>query len=672
MEDSNVSGGSEDRPRTHYSQDAGRDKLAPPIRIGRYPVVGELGRGGMGVVYLAEDPAFPRQIAIKVLPSEFATEPASSSRLHREARLLATINHPNIATVYSLEEDDGHSFLTMEVVTGCTLAERIAAGPLPLAETMHVSRQVLAALETAHRKGIVHRDPKPSNIMVTEDGHVKVLDFGIAKDAGGEHSDSSASVTDPAASLGVMGTPGYASPEQLRGDPVDRRTDIWAFGCILYECLVGERAFPGGSCSEKIAASLEREPDWIAIPKETPEDIRVVMARCITKAPEERFQSVVDLHQQLRLAARQVEESSEEMARAPSRSHQPTSPPRANRNIRLGLVALAVVVLMFAVWQIARHVLLSRATYVVDGSTITGRAPLLGKLWSYNHESPVRVHTLTPWTDRRMVVYGLDVDGPDAGQIFVRDLTSGKLDWQAGPDLDEIAKVFGPERNGMGAFRCRDIRFVDLNGDGELELLAHYGHKLGSASGVSILTRGGTVIGSYYNLGLLYVIHIEDLDLDGKEEILLAGTNNVPAYQGATIILLDDQHCHGAAVDPLWHLDCSLGDSSLVRVVFPHFEQAYMDLLKTTRLVATYLTTTRNAEGDVEISATLGCDRAPHVVTLDQHLNPLGITMSDALAVETIEWPQEKREVFLSSTHSRNWLARHYRYGVLGSRKGDD
>jgi len=217
-------------------------------RLGPYRVVKLLGSGGMGEVYRATDTKLRRDVAIKVLPEGFAQDREHLARFEREAHLLASLNHPNIASIYGLEEDDGKRCLVLELVEGETLAERIAGTALPLDEALGIARQVAEALETAHEKGIIHRDLKPANVMITPEGNAKVLDFGLAKALAPETPDPdmslSPTMTAAATQVGmIMGTAAYMSPEQARGKPVDRRADIWAFGCVLYEMLVGGKPF---------------------------------------------------------------------------------------------------------------------------------------------------------------------------------------------------------------------------------------------------------------------------------------------------------------------------------------------------------------------------------------------------------------------------------------------
>ncbi len=251
-----------------------------PTRIGSYEILDELGRGGMGIVYLAKDTRLDRTIAIKVLSKEFAEDPESFVRFEREAQLLAVMDHPHIATVYSLEEEDGRHFLTMEHVQGRTLSERIKQGTLGLDRALPIARQIAAALESAHNRGAIHRDLQPGNVMITPDGRVKVLDFGLAK--------SISMPTEVTTAGTVMGTPGYMSPEQLRGEPTGVATDIWAFGCLLFACVTGRSPFQMATAMESIAATLRSEPEWSQLPADLPSEFLSLLQRCLAKPPENR------------------------------------------------------------------------------------------------------------------------------------------------------------------------------------------------------------------------------------------------------------------------------------------------------------------------------------------------------------------------------------------------
>jgi len=266
-----------------------------------YRLTEKIGEGGMGEVWRAVDTTLDRAVAIKFLPEIFSQDPERLARFEREAKLLGSLNHPNIATVHGLHEADGSRFLAMELVDGEDLAVRLARGPLPVDEALAVCRQVAAALEAAHSNGVVHRDLKPANVVLTADGQAKVLDFGLAKAVEPDASSSSGSpalsptLTSAGTVAGVLlGTAAYMSPEQARGKPVDRRADLWALGCVIYECLTGSQLFHGETISDSLAAVLRKEPDWSTLPHSTPPMVRLLLQRSLTRNPTKRLQDAGD------------------------------------------------------------------------------------------------------------------------------------------------------------------------------------------------------------------------------------------------------------------------------------------------------------------------------------------------------------------------------------------
>jgi len=280
--------------------------LTPGTRIRTYEIAGALGSGGMGEVYRARDLKLNREVAIKVLPSSFARDAERLARFSREAQVLASLNHPNIAHVHGFEEfsldDQNAGALIMELVEGPTLADRLARGRLPLDEAVAIARQIVAALDAAHAQGIVHRDLKPANIKVRDDGMVKVLDFGLAKLASPDSSGSGAALansptlTAQSTQLGtIIGTAAYMSPEQAKGKAVDKRADIWAFGTVLFEMLAGQPLFQGETISELLASVLKDEPRWNALPAETPVAIRRLLGRCLERDPKRRLHDIADV-----------------------------------------------------------------------------------------------------------------------------------------------------------------------------------------------------------------------------------------------------------------------------------------------------------------------------------------------------------------------------------------
>jgi serine/threonine protein kinase len=263
-------------------------ELSPGTRLGTYEIVAPVGAGGMGEVYRAHDTKLGRDVAIKILPEAFARDAARLSRFQREAKMLASLNHPNIATIYGLEDSNGVHYLVMELVPGETLADRIRRdGAVPIVETLNIANQIAEALEAAHEKGIIHRDLKPANVKVTPDGKVKVLDFGLAKayaeDTGSHDPSSSPTLTAAATMQGtIMGTAAYMSPEQARGKAVDRRTDIWAFGCVLYELASGDQLFGGESVTDTLAQVITKEPDYNRVPSR----VRSLLRWCLERDPK--------------------------------------------------------------------------------------------------------------------------------------------------------------------------------------------------------------------------------------------------------------------------------------------------------------------------------------------------------------------------------------------------
>ena len=283
--------------------------MKPGDQLGPYEIKEPLGAGGMGEVYRTLDPRLDQDVAIKVLPEDFAADAERLARFEREAKLLAQLNHSNIAGIYGLEDADGVRFIAMECVEGETLVERLTAtGRIEVDEALEIARQIAEALEAAHESGIVHRDLKPANVKVTPEGKVRVLDFGLAKawdldaasgSAGGAASISpdlshSPTMMDATCTGVILGTAAYMSPEQARGKPVDKRADIWAFGCVLYEMLAGKRAFTGETVSDTMAAILKEEPDWAPLGQTTPRSIQQLLRRCLTKDPTHRLHDIAD------------------------------------------------------------------------------------------------------------------------------------------------------------------------------------------------------------------------------------------------------------------------------------------------------------------------------------------------------------------------------------------
>ena len=378
-------------------------------RFGGYDVTALLGEGGMGQVWQATDTQLNRQVALKILPDAFAADPDRLARFKREAQILASLNHPNIAAIYGIEEAEGTRALVLELVEGPTLADRIAKGPIPLDEALPIAKQIAEALEAAHEAGVIHRDLKPANIKVRADGTVKVLDFGLAKalDPNPEGDPSqSPTLTAAATQMGViMGTAAYMSPEQARGKPVDRRADIWAFGVVLYEMLTGIRAFGGEDVSLTLSAVLQREPEWAALPTTMPPGLSAYLRRCLQKDPRQRVQAIGDVR--LALAGAFETEGGAGHASAV------TAPATEWR--RMAAVGLAALLLGGALVGVALWGLREAPNQPVVRSVLSGppNPPVL--------VLPIRSDVAIS-RDGRTVVYLTEGDGTQGRVLHVRDI----------------------------------------------------------------------------------------------------------------------------------------------------------------------------------------------------------------------------------------------------------
>ncbi|HKF44384.1 MAG TPA: protein kinase [Thermoanaerobaculia bacterium] len=421
-------------------------------RRGPYEILAPLGAGGMGEVYRARDTRLNRDVAIKALPAEFASDSERLARFQREARLLASLNHANIAAIYGLEEADGARYLVLEIVEGESLAQRLAAGPLPVEEALAVCAQAAAGVSAAHEAGVIHRDLKPGNVMVRPDGSVKVLDFGLAKSAEekGPASDLSAS---PTVSVGtqtgvILGTAAYMSPEQSRGRVLDKRTDIWSFGCILYECLTGSQVFREETVSDTLASIIRSEPDWTALPAETPQKIRDLLRRCLQKDPKRRLHDIAD-------ARIEIEEALASPAQAPAATELGGAAPSRRVPpllwIGLGLVAGAILgALLLKVFSAPPR----REMRPAVRSTIS--LPSETRLWSEN----LRPSWAFSSDGRRLVFRAIR---GDASQLYLRELSR--------PDAEPIPGTqrgfnpfFSPDGEWIAFFTLNDLRKVALSG----------------------------------------------------------------------------------------------------------------------------------------------------------------------------------------------------------------
>ena len=314
--------------------------LATGTRIGSYEIVGPVGAGGMGEVYLARDARLNRDVALKILGDRYRFDAHRLARFEREAQVLASLNHPNIATLLGIESGDDVQALIMEFVDGETLEARLSFGSLPLATALLIAGQIVDALDAAHERGVIHRDLKPANVMLRPDGKVKVLDFGLAKTLETEAESAGASLTTLTATAhAILGTAAYMSPEQARGGAVDRRTDVWGFGCVLYEMLTGRRAFDGVTNSDAMAAVLTQEPDWTPLPAHVPEPVRRLLRRCLEKDARHRIRDIADAREDL-----QAPHYSSAHLAAPA-----TKTERPSRRTTIALAAGALLILLAAI-----------------------------------------------------------------------------------------------------------------------------------------------------------------------------------------------------------------------------------------------------------------------------------------------------------------------------------
>jgi serine/threonine protein kinase/Tol biopolymer transport system component len=383
--------------------------LQAGTRLGPYEITALIGAGGMGEVYRAHDTKLNRDVAIKVLPEVVATDPDRLARFHREAQVLASLNHPNIAHIYGVEDSSSTHGLVMELVDGPTLADRITQGPLPLNEALPIARQIAEALETAHEQGIIHRDLKPANIKVRDDGTVKVLDFGLAKLIDPAVSSNANATMSPTLSLNatmagvILGTAAYMAPEQARGLAVDRRADIWAWACVLFETLSGDRAFGGTDTTEVLAAVVRAEPDWTRLPADTSDSLRRLMRWCLTKDPRQRLAHIHD-------ARLLLEDVQSEVARPSTRDKK--APP-LERVIWASALVLCVTgaVLLWRTRPVARvdssrelHVeLATPPTYDLVSMAMSPNGQMLAYLASINGRSMLWLRSLMTGDARPLI-----------------------------------------------------------------------------------------------------------------------------------------------------------------------------------------------------------------------------------------------------------------------------
>ena len=419
--------------------------------ISHYKVLEKIGQGGMGVLYRAEDTNLSREVAIKVLPEQFTQDPQRLARFEREAKLLASLNHPNIAAIYGLEEADSVRFLALELVPGDTLAERVAKGPVPVEEALEVCRQIAEGVEAAHEKGVIHRDLKPANVKVTPGGKVKILDFGLAKAFEGETPvtdiSQSPTLTEEMTRAGViLGTAAYMSPEQAKGKPVDKRGDIFAFGAILYELLTGRRAFEGETITETLGAIIHREPDWATLPESTPSIIQVLLRQCLQKDPDSRLRDIADF------------QALSDTTLAPVEPISAVQPAQQRWTMAIGLVVLGAVVAGLAVWLLVQPSASeqTQTRFVIRPSPPARLANLAGTDVAISPQG------------RHLVYFATREDGNT--QLYLRSLDDFVDRPIPGTESASGHVFFSPDGESVGFFTQTQLKKVSLAGGSPITL----------------------------------------------------------------------------------------------------------------------------------------------------------------------------------------------------------
>jgi eukaryotic-like serine/threonine-protein kinase len=452
--------------------------LQPGVRLGSYEVLAPLGAGGMGEVYRARDTRLQREVAVKVLPELFAADPDRLARFQREAQLLASLNHPNIGSIYGFEEAEDMRALVLELVEGPTLADKLRQGAIPIDEALPIARQVADALEAAHERGIIHRDLKPANIKLRPDRTVKVLDFGLAKALESHvRTDPSASptITSPAATQAgvVLGTAAYMAPEQAKGLDAGRTADVWAFGCVLYEMLAGRRPFDGESVSEVLAGVLKTDPDWRHLPAQTPASIRRLLRRCLEKEPRQRLQHIGD-------ARLEIEEAL--ASPAPDSS---TPPGSFRRRERLALMSAAVVALAAGGMLGALFFRPAKPGAEVRLEIVT---------------SPTTdVLSLAISPDGQKVVFAAASDGRP--QLWLRRLDSSAARPLAGTDFGTLP-FWSPDSRSIGFFADAKLKRTAIDGGSVHEVASAPGPMGGTWNGDGTILFAPFITGPIFQVSL--------------------------------------------------------------------------------------------------------------------------------------------------------------------------
>ncbi len=533
--------------------------------ISHYRILEKLGEGGMGEVYRAEDTSLKREVAIKVLPEQFTQDAERLARLQREAQILASLNHPNIAAIYGLEQADGVRFLILELVEGQTLAQRLSMGPLPVEESLEICRQIAEGLEVAHESGIIHRDLKPANVSVTPEDKVKILDFGLAKALEAELSPEelahSPTITAEMTRAGViLGTAAYMSPEQARGKPVDKRTDVWAFGCVLYELLTGRQTFAGETITDILGAIVHKEPDWELLPEDTPWGTRRLLQRCLKKDPHERLQHIGDARIEIRQA--QTEPVDPTLAQA--------APVEASSSWRRGMILGVVIGLVgsiagFFLWNLADDSQPRQPTVVRFPVVLPEGATLRGYLLELSPDGTQLVYSAHLEGTPQLYVRALDqleskpIPHTEGGEFpffspngkwvgfFSQDKQAlKKVSLMGGTPqtLCDVEVKFGPGgswgQDGTIVFAPSDGLWRVSEAGGTSEELSGAGYDSVYDSGPQILPGGKAVVFSSREEDLGQSIRVLSLETGEEKVLIQPGSHPRYALTGHLIYALDE------------------------------------------------------------------------------------------------------------------------------------
>jgi Tol biopolymer transport system component/tRNA A-37 threonylcarbamoyl transferase component Bud32 len=463
-------------------------------KLSHFEITAELGRGGMGEVYRATDSKLGREVAIKVLPEEFVADEERLARFEREARVLAALDHSNIAAIYGLEEVEGRKLLVMQLAEGETLAERIDRGPVPLTEALRIALQLAEALEAAHEKGIIHRDLKPANVKVTPDGQVKVLDFGLAKALASEPAAESPDLLARSPTLTarmtsegvVLGTAAYMSPEQAKGEEADTRADIWAFGCVLWEMLTGERPFRGDSVPETMARVLEREPEWDELPDAAGPAVERLLRRCLRKEPSERLRHIGDARLEIIEAASEPDDQ----------ASASVAPRGRSMAVVVATAVVAAAVAGFAVWSFVapEEPPAPRPSRWVFEPPDGGRFVALGGEGPWLHYPPIAVSA-----DGALLAYSAAV-GSEPVRLWLRSTDELEAREVLGSDRARMP-FFSPDGRWLGFWKDGALQRARVEG-GRPEKIADLS---GTPRGVAWTTDDAIVFGGG-NTGLMRVV----------------------------------------------------------------------------------------------------------------------------------------------------------------------